>query len=352
VLTDTGFLLFRKNKMKQLFLFTAIMSSISVFGQENLEDLLAAGIEDAQRFASGYITPGAEAMIYNSANGWVQSANVKEPLKFEISLIGNATFVSDENRSFTLNTADYNNLQFRDGSTIKDVATAFGENDPDIVVFAEVQNGVFTEEVEFVLPQGLASANVNFVPSAFLQARLGLFKGFEIKARYFPKVEQEDVKVGLVGAGFQYEFTELLPADNIFPVAIAGVVGYTNLTGNYDFTDDNVIEGENQQFDLKQNSWLFQLQASTKLPVFNVYGGLGYVTGTSDFDVLGTYRVRAGVPLLESSNEFTDPFSVRTKVSGVRGTVGAKLQLGFFGIHADYNIAEYSNVSAGLHFGI
>lgn len=351
MLRNAGFLHLKKNIMKKLPIIM-LLASCPLLAQENLEDLLAAGIEDAQLFATSYITPATEAMIYNTSNGWVQSANVKKPLRFEISLIGNATFVSDENKSFTLNTADYNNLQFRDGSTSKQVATAFGENDPDITVFAEVQNGVFTEEVEFVLPQGLASANVNFVQSVFLQARLGLFKGFEVKARYFPKVEQEDVKVGLIGAGVQYEFTELLPADNIFPVAIAGVVGYTNLTGNYDFTDDTVIEGENQQFDLRQNSWLFQLQASTKLPVFNVYGGLGYVTGTSDFDVLGTYRVRGGIPLFETTNEFKDPFTVRTKVSGVRGTIGAKLQLGFFGIHADYNLAEYSNISAGLHFGI
>lgn len=338
--------------MKKFLFIICIAVSSGSFAQENLEDLLAAGIEDAKRFTNGYITPATEAMIYNTANGWVQTAKVKDPLKFEISIIGNATFVSDENKTFTLNTADYNNLQFRDGSTIKEVATAFGENNPDIVVFAEVQDGPFTQEVEFILPQGLASVNVNVVPSAFLQARLGLFKGAEIKARYVPKIDQEDVKVGLIGAGFQYEFTKLLPADNIFPVAISGVVGYTNLTANYDFTDDDIIEGENQQFDLIQNSWVFQVQASTNLPIINFYGGVGFVTGTSDFDVLGTYRVRGGVPLFETTNEFTDPYSITTKVSGVRGTIGAKLQLGFFGLHADYNIAEYSNVSAGVHFGI
>jgi hypothetical protein len=62
--------------------------------------------------------------------------------------------------------------------------------------------------------------------------------------------------------------------------------------------------------------------------------------------------VRGGIPLFETTNEFTDPYSISTKVTGVRGTIGAKLQLGFFGLHADYNIAEYSNISAGVHFGI
>jgi hypothetical protein len=128
--------------MKNPLLILVVFISTPFFAQENLEDLLAAGIEDAKRFTTGYITPATEAMIYNTANGWVQTAKVKDPLKFEISIIANATFVSDENKSFSLNTADYNNLHFRDGSTVKDVATAFGENNPDIVVYAEVQKRV------------------------------------------------------------------------------------------------------------------------------------------------------------------------------------------------------------------
>lgn len=340
--------------MKPTFYLLAFLSFSSLVAQENLENLLASGIDDAKRFTTSYITPGAEAAIHNTANGWIQSAEVKKPLRFEISIIGNATLVKDRNQNFTLNTADYENLQFRDGSTSKKVATIFGENDPDIIVFARVmdESGLFENEVEFTLPQGLASVNLNILPAAFLQARLGLFKGAEVKVRYFPKVEQEDVRAGLIGAGLQYEFTKLLPASKIIPVAISGFLGYTRLNANYDFTDDDIIEGENQQFDLKQNSYVFQLQASTKLPIINFYGGLGYVTGTSDFEVLGTYRVRGGIPLFEQSSEFKDPYSVTTDVSGVRATIGVKLTLGFFGFHADYNIAEYSNVSAGIHFGI
>lgn len=338
--------------MKALKILCFFLPLISLNAQENLEDLLAAGIEDAQRFSTSYITPATEGMMYNTSNSWIQSAEVKKPLRFEISIIGNATFVNDDKKNFTLQTSDYNNLQFRDGSSSKEVATAFGENNPDVIVFAEVQNGVFNEEVEFVLPQGLASVNVNILPTAFLQGRVGLFKATELKVRYFPKIDREDIKTGLFGVGVQHEFTQWLPAESVFPVAISGLVAYNNLNANYDFTDDTIIEGENQQFDLKQNSWVFQVQGSTKLPVFNVYGGLGYVTGTSNFDVLGTYRVRAGIPLLETTNEFTDPFSVENKISGVRATLGAKLQLGFFGLHADYNLSEYSSFTVGTHFGI
>ncbi|MAZ73864.1 MAG: hypothetical protein CMC70_12040 [Flavobacteriaceae bacterium] len=338
--------------MKTYVLLFCVLASGMMSAQENLEDLLAAGVEDAQRFSAGYISPAAEGMMYNLSNSWAQSAEVKKPLKFEISIIGNATFVKDEHKTFLLNTNEYNNLQFRDGSTSKQVATAFGENNPDILVFAEVQNGFFNEEVEFQLPQGLASVNVNVLPTAFLQGRIGVFKATEVKVRYFPKIDREDVKTGLFGVGVQHEISQWFPAEDVFPVAISGLIAYNNLNANYDFTDDAIVEGDNQQFDLKMNTWVFQVQASTKLPVFNVYGGLGYVTGKSDFDVLGTYRVRGGIPLFETTSEFTNPFSVENKISGVRATIGVKLQLGFFGLHADYNLSEYSTATIGTHFGI
>ncbi|NCT18310.1 MAG: hypothetical protein COZ75_01130 [Flavobacteriaceae bacterium CG_4_8_14_3_um_filter_34_10] len=340
--------------MRNLTLFTFLFVSAFSFSQNKLEDLLAAGIEDAQRFASGYISPAAEGVIYNLSNGWIQSANVKKPLRFEISVIGNISFVKDKNKSFTLNTEDYNNLQFRDGSTSNNVATAFGENKPNIIVFARVTDdtGAFQQEVEFELPQGLASTNVNFVPTAFLQARLGVFKATEVKVRYFPKIDYEDVQTELFGLGLQHEFTQWLPVDKIFPVAISGFIGFTNLNGSFDFTDSQIVEGANQRFAVKQNSWLFQVHASTKLPIINFYGGLGYVSGKSDFDVLGTYTVRAGTPLFETASTFENPFTVKNKVSGVKATLGTRLNLAFFSIYAEYNLAEYNTASAGIGFGI
>ncbi len=338
--------------MKKLFLVLGIFAATSTTAQENLEDLIASGIEDAQRFANGYISPATEGMIHNMANGWIQTAKVKKPLRFDISLVGNVTFVKKEHQSFTVNTAEYNNLKFRDGSTIKEVATAFGENDPDILVYSLVRNGEDTEEVEFKLPQGLASINMDIMPTAFLQARVGILKGTEIKLRYFPKIDREDVKVGLVGVGLQHNFTSWMPAEKLFPLDISGLIAYTNVSANYDFTNQEIVSGTGQHFQLKLNSWLFQVQASTKLKIINFYGGIGYVSGNSDFNVLGDYKVVAGIPLDETTNQFKDPFTVKTKVSDVRATIGANLRLGFFGLNVDYNLAKYNSASVGLHFGI
>src|SRR5690606_16979918 len=111
----------------------------------------------------------------------------------------------------------------------------------------------------------------------------------QLKARFFPKVDTEDVKVGYYGIGLQQEFTSWLPADKIFPIAISGVIAYTHLNGSYDVTDEGFVAGENQKFETKINTMLFQLLAGTKIKIINFYAGLGYITGKSNTDVLGPY---------------------------------------------------------------
>ena len=88
--------------------------------------------------------------------------------------------------------------------------------------------------------------------------------------------------------------------------------------------------------------------ASTKLPVINFYGGLGYIKGKSESDILGTYTVTGG-PFI--ANTYTDPFSVSSEVSNVRGTIGTKLKLGFFRFNAEYHLSEFNAFSVGLNFG-
>ncbi len=330
---------------KVLFLFS-LVSSLHSIAQSNANDLFAAGVNDAEKFTNDYVGPMSEGLLYSMSTGWYNSGKAKPLGGFEISIIGNmASFKNKEDKkSFELNTADYENLQFQDGSIIKTVSTALGDIE-GVGVFVDGPLVGDIDRQEFELPTGLSSENINFVPSAFVQVSLGLIKGTEIKARFLPKINTDEAKLGFYGIGLQHEFTSLLPAEKIWPIAISGVVGYTHLNGSYDFTDEGVIAGEDQRLDAKMNTWVFQAIVSTKLPIINFYGGLGYITGKSTIDVLGTY---SGGLLSES---VTDPFSINNKVNGVTGNIGAKLKLGFFRLHADYTAAEFNTLSLGVNFG-
>jgi hypothetical protein len=337
-------------KMKKIALFTLL--SLVAFvskAQNDIDVLLAAGVDDAQRFANDYLAPGTNGLMHSMNANWFNTAKTKPLGGFEISIIAAAASVKDEEKMFTLNTADYKNVQFVQGPNSQMVSSVLGKNDPALFVEVEYDDPIFgTQTTQFELPNGIGSSSYNLLPTAFIQAAVGIGSGIELKARFVPEVKTKDISLSMYGAGLQLEFTQWLPANKLWPVAISGLVAYNHIKGSYKLTESSEIEGENQRLENNTNTWLFQLIASTKLPILNFYGGLGYIKGSSASDLLGDYRVAAG-PL--TSQTITDPFSVSSGVEALRGTIGTKLKLGFFRFNAEYHLSEFNAYSIGVNFG-
>ncbi|WP_375325177.1 DUF6588 family protein [Flagellimonas sp. GZD32] len=334
--------------MKKILLLMAL-SSVSLVKAQGINDLLVSGVEDANRFANSYLAPVSEAAIYGISTGWYNSADAKPLGGFEISVVGNITGFKnkEDKKAFLLDPSQYDNLDFvQNPGEPRLVSTALGDIE-GVMVFVEDENGLFRDEFE--LPSGLAAEDFNFIPSGYLQGSVGLIKGLEVKARFLPKIKyDDDSNIGLFGAGVQYDFTKMLPADKLLPVAISGVIGYTNLSGEYDLNEISSIDGDDQRLDAKFKTWNFSAVVSTRnIPVINFYGGLGYITGKSTIDVLGTYE--ANGPFF--TERVVDPFSVSESASGVVANLGTKLKLGFFRINAEYNFSEFNTFTFGLNFG-
>lgn len=336
-----------RNKILGISIF---LFSFCVRAQVNLTPLIYAGVEDTQRFAESFLNPGFEAIAFNLSNGWYNSAKAKGLGKFEIAFIGNVSFVSSSQQSFELNTNDYNFLQFQDGSTLKNIGNILGQNDPGIQALTVYQNGNGNEQsLSFELPQGLARSGINFVPTGMIQASVGLIGGIELKGRFLPEVDTDDGVAKFYGLGIQNEFTDWIPGGKSLPVHISGAVSYSNFQGNLVLSETPLISGNNQRIDSRLDAWAFDAIVSTKLPVINFYGGLGYVKASSRFSMLGEFIVDEG---LNQGQTIIDPFSTSSSVTGFRGTLGTKLTLGFFRLFADYSIQEFNTLSVGMAFGI
>ncbi|MDO6470321.1 DUF6588 family protein [Maribacter sp. 1_MG-2023] len=336
-----------KNLLTSIFVCTCLTAS----AQSDFNNVLSAGVEDAETFTTDYMKPLSESVVYNISTGWYNTADAKPLGGFEISIIGNITSFKNkkDKKTFLLDPNDYENLDFVENPGVaREVSTALGDIS-GIEVFVESQVlGVVARET-FELPSGLAGEDINFTPLGYVQASIGLIKGTELKARFLPKIDYENTSIGLYGFGIQHDFTKLLPANRILPVAISAVVGYTKIKGDYDLADAELTDGENQRMEAEIGSWAFGAVVSTKLPIINFYGGVNYITGKSVTDVLGTYRVTSG-PF--ASETYVDPFSITEKVNGVTGTLGTKLKLGFFRLHAEYNLGEFNTATVGINFGI
>lgn len=334
--------------MRNSFIIVLIFffSTLPLLAQENLTNLLISGTEDTQRFLNDYLGPGTRGLIYNRAGGWYQGAEVKDPLGFEISLIANGSVNLDQHQSFILNIEDYKNIQFPGGETQKEVATILGENDPAVQILLRSESG--GGETSFELPQGIGAAGANIIPTAFLQGRLGLFRGTEVKVRYLPRREFEGANFQILGGAIQHEFTQWL-APGSFPLAVSGMVVYSVMDGEYDFTNEEFVEGTNQRLDSKMDYLMFSGIVSTKFRVVNLYGGISYLSGTSETKLLGTYEIEDNSG--ETIATLTDPLSLTSDVAGLTANLGLSLRWGFFKVHTEYNFSEFQTISAGVHVG-
>lgn len=334
---------------KSLLLWSCLVLTIALNAQETIDDLLAAGVTDAQRFTSDYLAPATDGVVYGINGGWFNNAKTPKQFGFQISLIGNASLIKDDKKSFNMVASDYENVRFQNNDPSRMVATSLGNNDPDVIVVVTYDDPIFgDQEVELTLPTGIGSEGLNLIPTAFLQASFSPFKGTQIKGRFFPKINTDDVDLGMYGIGVQQDFTHFFPTHDVIPVAVSGLIAYTHLNGSFDFTETGIVDGENQMIETEVNTWLFQLIAGTKLKIVNFYGAVGYIKGDSKTDLLGTYRVSNGAL---TSDDIVNPFSIDSETSGVTTTLGATLKLGIFGLNASYTIAEFDTVSVGLNFG-
>ena len=88
-------------KLALLFSFVAVMTTAKA--QNDIDVILAAGVEDAQRFANDYLAPGTNALMHSMNSNWFNSAKVKPLGGFEISIIAGASRFGDEGKTFLLN---------------------------------------------------------------------------------------------------------------------------------------------------------------------------------------------------------------------------------------------------------
>ena len=337
--------------MRYLLIFMSLLFSGSVVSQSNLGFLLVSGVEDTRIFAQDYLRPGVEAVIYNRSGVWYHTAEVKRPFGFEFSVIGTVSFDLEEHQEFTLNIADYQNIVFRNGDGSRRVANILGNNDPPVEILIGPENIGGDGGTSLILPQGISSSGIRSIPSYFLQGRLGIFKGTEIKVRYLPTRRSDDLEIDILGGAIQHEFTSWLPAPEVFPIAISGMLAYSSMNASYVFTEVDFLSGEGQHIDSQIDYWLVSGIVSTNFPSFNVYDGVGYLMGFAETAMLGAYTILDRVTG-ESIVSLTDPFSVSHEVSGIKANLGLSLRLGLFVVNAEYNFQEYQTISAGLHIGI
>jgi len=325
---------------------------------QDIENILSAGKEDASIYLGNYLEPVYKGLITNLNSGWYHSGKTHKKFGFDITINATASFVPDVDKVFTFRNADYSLLELQSGNASEELPTVMGTTSTSRIVVKnrDASGTIIPNEFlpSFETLDGIADElPVSAVPSPMIQFGLGLPTKTDIKLRYVPDVGSKDVQFNLIGVGIQHNLLQhFLKLDKvpIFDLSILGA--YTTATTVYTPADSSI--GTNQETTIKINAYTVQLVGNVNLKIVNFYGGLGYASGNASTTVKGNYSYNivdgTGNPT-GGTVSIIDPIDIDyTLKKGIKATLGARLNIVWFKIFADYSIQDYNTVNAGIAF--
>jgi len=336
-----------------------IFLSVNTTNAQELESVLLAS-DDANQLLENYLNPVMKGLMTSMNNGWYSTAKTHKKFGFDITIGASASFTPDKDQMFQFVSDQYNYISVTDGGTSIPTILSKDETETELNVTVPYDGDKF-KVGSFKMPGGIAKdLPANATPAPFVQVGLGLPFKTTVKLRYVPKTNfTSDVEANLIGVGLQHDLTQYLGVVGKLPFSVSLLGAYTTASVEYaikndDLTDQVSVVNGLAQFKLK--TWTVQALGSLDFKIVTIYGGLGYHGGTSSFDIKGDYSLTydiqdAGQNKISTFEEtIKDPINLDFKTSGTRATVGARLNLAFFKIFADYTVQEYNTATVGVAF--
>ncbi|MCG1035852.1 DUF6588 family protein [Polaribacter sargassicola] len=332
--------------MKKIIAFIFVFSSIVSSAQVDLESVLEGGVADAQTLLHGYVKPFSTGFGNGINGGWYTTAKAHKFLGIDISVIANGALVPQNDETFTFNNADYKNIKLDDESlSSADIPTLFGsqelEDRPLLKFTDDIGDSVSTS----ALPgSGLKEAiGYNVVPSAMIQAGIGLFKKTDLIVRFVPEQSADEYEFSTFGIGVKHDLKQWIPFVKKLPFDFSAIVAWNDIKSKFYIDPD---DNPTQALEFNTKTFMFQLLASKKLSIFTIYGGVGTTSYETDVNVLGTYETTS------SGEQYIDPVQLDYEGNSFRTNLGLSMDLWVLNIAAEYAVQEYDVVSVRIGFSI
>lgn len=318
------------HKLKYLFILCSTLS----FAQ--LDDV-ANIASDLVFLADKYVSPAADASVYQFSGGWYTSARKKDLWELEISVQGNLLFITNNSKSFLIDQTDLQNLSIKGTETTALTPTALGGTD---IVTLE---GILGDDTfEFESPQGI---DESYVKHAQFQASLGLWKGTTLIGRYSPRIQINKTYYEILGFGLQHNLSQWFPGMRESSFSIAGLLTYSFYTVGDKFTPVSLPIGELSSVIVDGQSFMFNVIASKQINKFNISTALGVISSKFDYRVGGK-----GDLVINTLNQALG--ALNESRSNFKADLGLDYSLGDFSINSMITFGSYANLLFGLNYNL
>lgn len=327
-----------------------IIGNITVKAQ--IEELFSAR-DDAQTYLNYYLSPAVNGLMYNLNNGWYTTGKTHKKWGFDLTINASVSMIPEDEKAFLFKSTEYNHLSVSSGSTT--LPTVAGgttttqltaTNDTGNSISIDALNGIGNEwPTDFFIPVS--------IPTPMIQLGLGIPSGTDVKLRYVPSIIKDELSFNLIGIGLQHDLTQHLKVLEKIPTLHLSALGAFTKSNLVYTPENSEVAGENQTLKMSVNTYTIQAIGDIDLKIVNFYVGIGYTGGTTNLDVLGTYKYDFNNNGTYSSDEIIiDPMQLKFDINGMKTTAGVRFNLGPIKIFADYTLQKYASISTGLAVSI
>lgn len=329
-------------------------SNISLAQVDVVGDFLRLGQQDAETLSRAYLSPLASGVGAGFSSGWINRAKTHRPLGFSIQIRSGLALVPEQDEDFNLTDLSLSdqvsitspgNL---DEPNLSPTISGLDQQGPELTLTDET-TGI--DISRFRMPAG---AELDKIPTPYVQASLGLIKNIEITGRFMPEVSFVDDfgEFNMWGFGGKATLNRWLPFGDRLPfdVAIAGGFNRTNITANLEVLPENGNMAppetfQDQTADLTFDSFVGSAVIGKTLPFMSLFTGVGFQNSEMDAQLKGTFPV----PTLTGTETLVDPISFsKDGENSVHGIVGVQFKVALLTLSAEFTMAQYQTLNAGL----
>lgn len=296
--------------------------------------------EDLVYLSDQYVTPAAEAAVYQSSGGWYTSAKKKELWDLEVSLQGNLLFIPNKSKNFVIDEADLQNLTIQGEATFANTPTAIGEDN-----YVVLEGSIGEDAFEFDSPEGI---NESYVRHAQLQASLGLWKGTSLLTRFSPKIKINKTYYQILGFGFQHNISQWIPSLRETSFDLAGLVTYSFYSVSDNFSPVNLPLGTSlSSVIVDGESFMLNLVASKQINKFNISSAVGLTASKFDYTIGGEDGALNVLSVL--NQEFKN---LNRSKTNFKADIGVDYKFYDFSVNTMLTFGSYTNLVLGINYNL
>ncbi len=333
----------RKLGVKIGFFGILFFSSSNLMAQApTVDPAIGDLIKDAIYFTDLYVTPAADAAVYQAASSWVNTPQKAKLWDFTLGVHVNTFVVPKSDRSFRLNNSNLSFFQI-EGQDSALTPTALGND--EVVNLTGTLGG---SDISLKSPEGV---DRDVVVYPYLQGSLGVGFGTELVAKVSLEINLKNVSYQVYGLGLKHSLSQYFQKIEDKNFFISALVAYAREDLTVNFLDVETQYG-NLGFNALNSlidTYQFQINGSKKWNKFELSSGI--ITNISSFE----YKVQGKKGAIEEILPLQDVLnnelkSIANDKFNLIGEISGRYQFNRFFIQSTLAFGKFVNSNISLQY--